>query len=118
MQLKLESTGQDVSLSSDSCLFLQTHRVTWKHKKRSEQRARDRSKMKRRTGSHLIIIYQVNSGLLWWLSGKESACKAGDPGSIPQRREWQPTPVFLPVQSHGQRNLVGYIVHRVTKSWA
>ena len=21
--------------------------------------------------------------LLWWLSGKESACNAGDPGSIP-----------------------------------
>ena len=22
-------------------------------------------------------------GFLWWLSGKESACNAGDPGSIP-----------------------------------
>ena len=27
---------------------------------------------------------------------------------IPRRREWQPTPVFLPGESHGQRNLVGY----------
>ena len=26
---------------------------------------------------------------------------------IPQRRKWQPTPVFLPGKSHGQRNLVG-----------
>ena len=26
---------------------------------------------------------------------------------IPWRRKWQPTPVFLPVKSHGQRNLVG-----------
>ena len=26
----------------------------------------------------------------------------------PQRREWLPTPVFLPGKSHGQRNLVGY----------
>jgi len=25
------------------------------------------------------------------------------------RRKWQPTPVFLPEESHGQRNLVGYI---------
>ena len=25
------------------------------------------------------------------------------------RREWQPTPVFLPGESHGQRNLVRYI---------
>ena len=24
------------------------------------------------------------------------------------RRKWQPTPVFLPGKSHGQRNLVGY----------
>ena len=26
----------------------------------------------------------------------------------PWRREWQPTPVFLPGEPHGQRNLVGY----------
>ena len=26
----------------------------------------------------------------------------------PLRRKWQPTPVFLPGKSHGQRNLVGY----------
>ena len=27
---------------------------------------------------------------------------------IPQRRKWQPTPVFLPGEFHGQRILVGY----------
>ena len=27
---------------------------------------------------------------------------------IPWRREWQPTPVFLPGESHGQSSLVGY----------
>ena len=27
---------------------------------------------------------------------------------IPWRRTWQPTPVFLPGESHGQRKLVGY----------
>ena len=26
---------------------------------------------------------------------------------IPQRRAWQPTPVFLPGESHGQMSLVG-----------
>ena len=26
---------------------------------------------------------------------------------IPSRRKWQPTPVFLPGESHGQRGLVG-----------
>ena len=29
-------------------------------------------------------------------------------GKIPWRRAWQPTPVFLPGESHGQRNLVDY----------
>ena len=35
-----------------------------------------------------------------------------DTGSVPgagkMRREWQPTPVFLPGESHAQRSLVGY----------
>ena len=46
-----------------------------------------------------------------------------DAGSIPGlgkspslRRARQPTPVFLPGESHGQRSLAGYTVHRVTKS--
>ena len=29
-------------------------------------------------------------------------------GKIPWRKEWQPTPVFLPGDTHGQRSLVGY----------
>ena len=29
-------------------------------------------------------------------------------GKIPWRRKWQPTPVFLPGESHGQRKLAGY----------
>ena len=47
--------------------------------------------------------------------GKESAFGTGDLGSfyfwakkIPWRRKWQPTPVFSPRKSHGQRSLVGY----------
>ena len=45
---------------------------------------------------------------------KESVFNAGEPGSIPGlgrfpwRRKWQPTPVFLPGKSYGQRTLVGY----------
>ena len=45
---------------------------------------------------------------------KASARNAGDLGSIPGsgrfpwRRKWQPTPVFLPGESHGRRNLTGY----------
>ena len=29
-------------------------------------------------------------------------------GKIPWRRAWQPTPVFLPEKSHGQKSLAGY----------
>ena len=35
---------------------------------------------------------------------------------IPWRRKWQPTPVFLPGESQGQRSLAGYR-HGVPKSW-
>ena len=27
---------------------------------------------------------------------------------MPWRRKWQPTPVFLPRELHGQKNMVGY----------
>ena len=47
--------------------------------------------------------------------GQESVCNAGDSGLIlggfvkmPWRRKWQPTLVFLPGESHGQRGLAGY----------
>ena len=47
------------------------------------------------------------------LSGKDSACNAGDAfapwvGKIHWRRKWQPNPAFLPGKSQGQRSLVGY----------
>ena len=29
-------------------------------------------------------------------------------GRFPWRKAWQPTPVFLPGESHGQRSLEGY----------
>ena len=34
---------------------------------------------------------------------------------IPLRRKWQYTPVLLPGKSHGQKSLVGCVVHGVTK---
>ena len=36
---------------------------------------------------------------------------------FPGRRKWQHTPVFLTGEFHGQRSLVGYIVHGLTKDW-
>ena len=45
---------------------------------------------------------------------KNPPASAGDSGSMPGgiretlwRRNWQPTPVFLPRESHGQRSLMG-----------
>ena len=35
-------------------------------------------------------------------------------GKIPWRRKWQPTPVVLPGESHGQRSLVGYSPQNLT----
>ena len=50
-------------------------------------------------------------------SGKEPVCQCRRwksrgfhpwVGEMPWRRAWQPTPVFLHGESHGQRSLVGY----------
>ena len=56
-------------------------------------------------------------GLPRWHGGKECACQSRRHkwrgfshwvGKIPWRRKWQPTPVFLPGEFHGQRCLVVY----------
>ena len=57
-------------------------------------------------------VYVVENGA----SGKEPNCQCRRHESRvqllgredPWRRKWQPTPVFLPGQSYGQRSLVGY----------
>ena len=104
-------------------------------------------------GIGMYILLPIKSGFLGSSTGKESACNAGDPGSIPGLRSspkerdrlptpvflgfpgdsdgkestynagylglipvgkipwkktWQPTLVFLPGKSHGQRSLAGY----------
>ena len=49
-------------------------------------------------------------GFLGGSAVKNQPASAGDVGSIPGsgRGKWQPTPVFLPGKSHGQKSLVGY----------
>ena len=67
------------------------------------------------------IFFSLNLGkppamaeLLWWLRGKEITfpCRRRgfDPWvrKITWRRKWQPTLVFLPGKSQGQRSLAGY----------
>ena len=56
----------------------------------------------------------LDHGLPGWLSGKESVCQCRRCGfspwvrKIPWREAWQPTPVFLPGKSYGQRSLVDH----------
>ena len=62
-----------------------------------------------------VMVCNGASQMTWWL--KNLPAYAGDTGytgliprwgKIPWRREWQPTPVFLPRESYGQRSLAGY----------
>ena len=56
----------------------------------------------------------INGGFLGGSDGKQSACYAGDLGSIPGlgrspgEGKGLPTPVFLSGEFHGQRSLAGY----------
>ena len=77
----------------------------------------------------LMIIFCLpvalkSMGLPRWLSGKESACSAGDTGSIPVgkilwRRKWQPTPVFLPgnPMDRGTWRATNWGLQRVRCDW-
>ena len=64
-----------------------------------------------------IHIYPF-PGFPWWLRRWRIHLQCRKPGfdlwvgKIPQRRKWQPTPVFLPGESYAQRSLV----HGITKS--
>ena len=62
-------------------------------------------------------IYRKTYYTLGFPGGKEPICQCKRPErrrfqpwvqKIPWRREWLPTPVFLPGESHGQRSLAGY----------
>ena len=59
----------------------------------------------------------IQRGFPGGASGEEPACQCRRPkrcgfdpwaGKIPWRRKWQPAPIFLPGEFHGQRTLAGY----------
>ena len=80
--------------------------------------------------THSLVFWQCLGTVMGFPGGSEvkvSACDVGDlgliPGSrrFPWRRKWQPTPVFLPRESHGWRSLMGYSFtwsQRVGHDWA
>ena len=62
-----------------------------------------------------MLAHIITLGLPRWLSGKESTCRICRRygfdlwvRKITWRRKWQPTPVVLSGESHGQKGLVGY----------
>ena len=102
-QLLIASRGHQVSRKAAHCL-----------RKEAGQNMKDTSNVAR-------FPHQLNSpsyAVPWWLTCQ---CKRHglDPwvGKIPWRREWQPTPVFLPEKSHGQGNLVGYSQRGCQRRW-
>ena len=71
-----------------------------------------------RISIYLIQLFHTikvsSSTLPWWLRWQRICLQCRRPRfdpwvrKIPWRREWQPTSVFLPGESHEQRSLVGY----------
>ena len=84
------------------------------------------------TANELWFVFDLRSGQSLQVfpsgsEGKESACNAGDLGLIPAlgrfpwRREWQPTPAFLPGEFYGQEKPTGLQSmesQRVRHDWA
>ena len=68
----------------------------------------------RARSEHLLNTNYVSGRFPRWLGGEESACQCRRHGinpwikKISWRRKWQPTPVFFPGKSRGQRSLAGY----------
>ena len=58
----------------------------------------------------LILVYSAKTKHNLFFGIMQNRRPGFDPwvGKMPWRREWQPTPVFLPGESHGQRSLVGH----------
>ena len=80
----------------------------------------DQKSVKTKSHKNIHLSYGLNlwEGFPQGASGKEPACQCRIHGRwgfnlwierIPWRRAWQPTPVFLPGESHGQRSLEAYI---------
>ena len=61
-----------------------------------------------------LLLLQATAGFSYSSAGKRICLQGRRPGfdswvaKVSWRRKWQPTPVFLPRESHGQRTLAGY----------
>ena len=55
----------------------------------------------------ILTFHSMSNTIPFLIHLPEKMASLGREGS-PQRRKWQPTPVFLPGKFHGQRSLAGY----------
>ena len=84
--------------------------LSWGPRKASQKKNYLRFILSGRNGYIISKVQSFPGGS----NGKESAWNARDlrfnpwVGKIPWRREWQPTPVFLPGEFRGQRSLAGH----------
>ena len=80
------------------------------HRPSSTEATRQPSRGRPRAGS-VEMSGQVPA-FPWWLCDECLQCRRPRfdhwIGKMPWRRPWQPTPVFLPGESHGQRSLAGH----------
>ena len=101
-----------------SCLETPKDRGTWQATVRGVAKSQTQLSGKHtHTHTHPQTDRQTHTqgsmGLPWWLGGKESACQCRrcwfSPWieKIPWSRTWQPTPLFLPGESHERRSLAG-----------
>ena len=81
-------------------------------KRKSQRKSINKQKcMKTKQGVSKFAGHSTTLGIPGDASGDlpANAGDVRDVGSIPQRGAWQPTPLFLPEECHGQRSLVGYV---------
>ena len=102
-EMLVESLSQEDSLEEEMAI----HSVVLPGKSHGVRRARLRKIKKKKKK-------EESCNCCRWLSGKESTCQCRRhrfdswTRKIPWRRIWQSTPVFLPAESHGPRNLECY----------
>ena len=83
--------------------------LLWHHGHRAAELSSLRGKRASLVAHMVKNLPAIQETQLWSLVGK-----------IPWRREWQPTPVFLPGEFHGERSVVGYspwVTKKIRHDW-
>ena len=116
--------NEDGEVGKIEMFFVETSAKSWTSFSRILSRIRSQKHYSFTHSFKLSVTYEVFTACLIFAggfpggaSGKETRLPTQETkrsgfdscvGNIPWRRAWQPTPVFLPGESHGQRSLVGY----------